>query len=517
LIQTRARPSTEQAVSGLLPLVEEEEKEANRASSSEVRQLPFEEGAEAPSLLGEASWWFRVGNRTFRSPPSGLGLSQVVTDYCYIRGRHGVPKELLSSRVGGTNSVHVFHAPLGSAARSLLEKRRQGGADEDRKPCLALRQGTVVPVTFPVFPLDANYSNPLSDFGKSVESEVVDSISGPSVMDLLTELTGLPTPAWPTRSAENVSASAAAAEYLKGELESFGLQTCLQPLTWKSRCQEGKENGWEDPITWNCAGSNKNVVGYIPGSTPGAGSVTVGAHYDSRPFENATAPGADDNGSGVASLLALAKAYAKALKKHGASPSKSVYFVAFAAEEEGLFGSQAFVAGLHEGGASKKSSYSVQVGDIPSKCLPEGGWEEDAQHEAIIMDMVGWASPQLANLTVNLESYAWSKSVVEQLAQASSDFNGASLKVTFSDHPFGSDHMSWLSLGFPAALAIHGDDPSYGDVYGYYHSSGDTLDKINVPLLGMITKMNAGGLMRLSGISHKKPCGKKEKEEKSSP
>src|SRR5207249_8398041 len=51
--------------------------------------------------------------------------------------------------------------------------------------------------------------------------------------------------------------------------------------------------------------------------------VIVGAHYDSA----ATAPGADDNASGVAAMLALARMWAKR------TPSRTLRFVAFANEE----------------------------------------------------------------------------------------------------------------------------------------------------------------------------------------
>merc|ERR1711957_431801 len=72
---------------------------------------------------------------------------------------------------------------------------------------------------------------------------------------------------------------------------------------------------------------------------------TVGAHYDSRPFSGA-APGADDNGSGVAALLAIAKAFTDTK----AQTKKNVYFVGFAGEEDGLDGSAAYTKALFEGG-----------------------------------------------------------------------------------------------------------------------------------------------------------------------
>ena len=79
-------------------------------------------------------------------------------------------------------------------------------------------------------------------------------------------------------------------------------------------------------------GKYSNVVTSPPenSETP---CILVGAHYDSVPGT----PGADDNGSAVAALLACAKAIAEY------APETPVFFVAFNLEEDGLIGSQDFV------------------------------------------------------------------------------------------------------------------------------------------------------------------------------
>ncbi len=87
-----------------------------------------------------------------------------------------------------------------------------------------------------------------------------------------------------------------------------------------------------------------NLVGYMPGRDPErAGEVViVGAHFDHigvDPRER-VGPGADDNASGAAALLEVAAALALA------RPARSVLIVGFSAEEDGLIGSQAFVADL---------------------------------------------------------------------------------------------------------------------------------------------------------------------------
>jgi len=92
----------------------------------------------------------------------------------------------------------------------------------------------------------------------------------------------------------------------------------------------------------------KNVVGVLAGSGPLADeTVVVGAHYDhlgygSGPLSAGGAPaqgkvhyGADDNGSGTAGLLELARRFGAMADRRG----RRLVFVAFTGEERGLFGS----------------------------------------------------------------------------------------------------------------------------------------------------------------------------------
>ena len=85
----------------------------------------------------------------------------------------------------------------------------------------------------------------------------------------------------------------------------------------------------------------RNIVAFLSGSEPAAGTLLIGAHYDSTGSNQndgvAPAPGANDNGSGVAALLELARVLSS-------RPHRSaIIFVAFSAEEVGRRGSISFV------------------------------------------------------------------------------------------------------------------------------------------------------------------------------
>ncbi len=85
-----------------------------------------------------------------------------------------------------------------------------------------------------------------------------------------------------------------------------------------------------------------NVVAIVPGHDPARAAewVIVGAHYDHIGVSprGQIGMGADDNGSGTAAMIEIAEAMA------GTQPARSVLFIAFSGEEDGLVGSARFAA-----------------------------------------------------------------------------------------------------------------------------------------------------------------------------
>ncbi len=112
-----------------------------------------------------------------------------------------------------------------------------------------------------------------------------------------------------------------AADYVRAEMESAGLSVTVQDLS-VARYDEGERSV-----------HSRNVIGRLQGSS--RDTVIVAAHHDSR---NAAVPGANDDASGVAVLLEVAR-------RAAARPHRLTYeFISFCAEEEGLLGSREFVA-----------------------------------------------------------------------------------------------------------------------------------------------------------------------------
>jgi Peptidase family M28 len=188
--------------------------------------------------------------------------------------------------------------------------------------------------------------------------------------------------------------------------------------------------------------------------------VIVCAHLDSinqAGGMTAVAPGADDNASGSAGVLAMARVFSEQLI------SAELCFVLFGGEEQGLFGSRHFVQQLTDA-------------------------ERHRLAAALNMDMIG--NVNTADAAVLLEGSSLSQSVIDQLAAAAEAFTP--LVIQTSLNPFNSDHVSFLDADLPSVLTIEGTD-SAND---FIHTDRDTPDRIEFDLAEQILRMNIAYVAR---------------------
>lgn len=200
-----------------------------------------------------------------------------------------------------------------------------------------------------------------------------------------------------------------------------------------------------------------NVIGKIIGTKRPNDIYIVGGHYDSiseRP--SSTAPGADDNASGAAGVLEMARIFAET------PPEATILFVGFSGEEQGLLGSKSFVKKL------------IARGD---KSKVKG---------VITMDMIGYTLDE--ELGCLLETSKENQHVIDALAESARRFTKLSITQTY-DY-WGSDHVPFIDNGMPALLAIEDDY----DSYPAYHRTTDLPKNISVELGVEILKMNVATL-----------------------
>ncbi len=188
-----------------------------------------------------------------------------------------------------------------------------------------------------------------------------------------------------------------------------------------------------------------NVIATRPGTRPGA--IVVGGHFDSVP----EAPGANDNASGTATVLELARYYAPRIYPY------TLHFAAFGAEEIGLRGSRHYVDALPE---EARSSILAMIN----------------------LDMVGVGDQQRITGTGELVDLA--RGVADVLALPDSTVSGSS--------PGGSsDHASFDRTGIPVLFIHRGSDPNY-------HSPRDRAQYVDPAALALAGQLAIATLERLA-------------------
>jgi hypothetical protein len=205
-----------------------------------------------------------------------------------------------------------------------------------------------------------------------------------------------------------------------------------------------------------------NVVGKIAGSDPSVADecVVVGAHYDHLGLggENSASPdqigqphlGADDNASGTAAMLALARAFASQ-----APPRRTVVFAAFSGEELGVLGSAHFVKN------------------------PPAGCPVPKMQLMVNLDMVG--RPQQGKLYVHgVDTGKGLRELVRELADRSPPI---ALRVEMGGEGFGSsDNASFYARDVPVLFLFNG-------AHTDYHRVSDTPDKIDAAGLAEASRL----------------------------
>ncbi len=189
-----------------------------------------------------------------------------------------------------------------------------------------------------------------------------------------------------------------------------------------------------------------NVIGVLPGEGPLAEeTIVIGAHYDHlgygpfgsrRPEQRAIHNGADDNATGTAAVMELARRFAKREQK----PARRLVFIAFTAEERGIIGSNHYL---------KNPTFPLE------------------QTVAMInFDMIGHLGKKGLQLGGSKTAQQF-PSILEQLTK------GADLKVNLGGPLGGSDHSGFYRKKIPVLFFFTG-------LTDLYHTPEDDFETINV-------------------------------------
>lgn len=230
-----------------------------------------------------------------------------------------------------------------------------------------------------------------------------------------------------------------------------------------------------------------NIEVEISGNVKANEIVIVGAHYDTV-FD---CPGANDNASGVAALLALARAFS------GKEISRSLRFVAFVNEEppffqSGMMGSMVYAKRCRERCEKIVAMLSLETIGYYSE-------QPNSQHYPF---PVGFFYPSTGNFIAfvgNISSRGLVRKVVESFRyQVQFPSEGGAWPGIITGVGW-SDHWSFWQVGYPAIMIT--DTALFR--YPYYHSAQDTPDRIRYDHLTRVVDGLKLVLVDLVGVDNK--------------
>ena len=189
-----------------------------------------------------------------------------------------------------------------------------------------------------------------------------------------------------------------------------------------------------------------NVIALLPGTDPQLTheTIIIGAHRDHFGRQAGLLfPGADDNASGTAVMLEVARAMAKA----DAHPGRTILFISFSGEEQGLVGSRLYLERQVVPLALTRTMINIDHAGVGNGRLTVGvtGLEKTVALEA----------GQTAGLTDKLDVYGFFP---------------------------GGDHVPFKEAGVPTITVVS------GGVHPHFHQPTDTAETINPEILQTVAR-----------------------------
>lgn len=246
-------------------------------------------------------------------------------------------------------------------------------------------------------------------------------------------------------------AYAAAAAYIEDEFRQMG----YEPVR-----QDYEAGGM------TCA----NIIAEIPGGAKADEILIVGAHYDSIPG----CPAANDNASGVAGVLVLARML------HDSQHARTIRFIAFANEEMPYFHSDAMGALVYA--RACKARGENLVGMISLETIGYYSDERGSQRYPAPLDLL---YPDVGNFIAfvgNVQSRSFVQEMIGGFREhAAFPSEGAALPEGTPGINL-SDHWAFWEMGYEAIMIS--DTAPFR--YPHYHTPQDTPDKLDFPRLAVV-------------------------------
>ncbi len=260
-----------------------------------------------------------------------------------------------------------------------------------------------------------------------------------------------------------------AADYALAQMSGNGLLMRNQEYQAKPGLLRGK---------WTGAGRGRqtyrNIIGEIRGTSRPEEIVVVGAHYDSVAVKGCR--GANDNASGVAATLELARAFA------GRPQARTLRFVAFANEEPPFFWSAGMGSYVYAKECRAKDEKIVAM------LTPEtiGYYSDRPGSQRYPLPFFSWFHPRTGNFVAWVANDAGSKALHRRCLKVFREHStfpaDGAVVPKWIPHAASSDHWAFAKVGYPALMIT--DTAMYR--YRQYHTAHDDPDRLDYAKMAQV-------------------------------
>jgi hypothetical protein len=303
--------------------------------------------------------------------------------------------------------------------------------------------------------------------------EIVEGVSEARMLAVIEKLVGFENRNTMSSQDDPARGIGAARQWIFDQFKSYSPRLQVRYDKWRLKAQG--QRIYKDVDLYN-------VVAVLPGKTMPETQVWITAHYDTinmttsgqSAYERGAAlaaPGACDDGSGIAAVMELARVMSKY------DFAKTIVFVAFAGEEQGLFGSSL------ESAKAKKEDAAIEAvfnNDIIGTDRADNGRAGNGSINVYTDEVTESPSQQLGRFIAGVgQRYVPSMKVEMQFMQ---DRQGR-----------GGDHTPFQLEGF---AAVRFTTPM--ESYANQHTVTDTLANMSVPYAASVARVNAAALATLA-------------------
>jgi len=268
----------------------------------------------------------------------------------------------------------------------------------------------------------------------------------------------------------------AARRWIYAEFKSYSPRLEVTYNTYRLKKIEGRNSRVPEDVDLY------NVVAVLPGKGNASQRILITAHYDTivllgdtgananggaetpvHPDVNTYSPGVNDDGSGIACVLELARILSQF------EFQKTLVFVAFSGEEEGSLGSTLFSAKMR---AERQKIEAVLNNDIIGSVSADSGESENRRVRVFSEDPADSPSRTLARYVKEIGQRYVPTMAVESI------FRGDRFGRSGDQAPFVED--GFAAVRFSSAV----------ESLAHEHTATDTLEFTSVPYIARVTKIN---------------------------